>query len=130
MLRTGPASRQWSFDESGRERFDVFDEVKREGGQAYLACLILFEKVCAPDLRGIAASFSTDRERGFFPDEIARVDAVLPLVGLAAYRMTLFDLTVSVLDPYVGLSEGCRVLSGDIRRGSGTTLPAALLFVD
>jgi adenylate cyclase len=40
------------------------------------------------------------------------------------------DLTVSMLDTYVGLSAGHRVLSGEIRRGSGTTITAALLFAD
>ncbi|WP_256369835.1 adenylate/guanylate cyclase domain-containing protein [Microvirga sp. KLBC 81] len=35
-----------------------------------------------------------------------------------------------MLDTYVGLSAGRRVLSGEIRRGSGTTLTAALLFAD
>ena len=44
--------------------------------------------------------------------------------------MTLFDLTVAMLDTYVGLSAGRRVLSGEIRRGFGTTLTAALLFAD
>ena len=68
--------------------------------------------------------------KGFSPEEIARIDALLPLLGLAAYRMTLFDLTVAMLDTYVGLSAGRRVLSGEIRRGFGTTLTAALLFAD
>ena len=64
------------------------------------------------------------------PEEVARIDALLPLLGLAAYRMTLFDLTVAMLDTYVGFSAGRRVLSGEIRRGSGTTIKAALLFAD
>lgn len=130
MVRTGLANHHWRFDKPGPEWFGVFDEVKREGGQDYLARLIRFQETSALDLRGIAASFSTDREGGFLPTEIARIDAVLPLLGLAAYRITLLDLTVSMLDTYVGLSAGHRVLSGEIRRGSGTTITAALLFAD
>lgn len=130
MVRTGLANCHWHLDEPGPEWFGVFDDVKREGGRDYLARLIFFENARALNLRGIAASFSTDREGGFFPTEIARIDAVLPLLGLAAYRITLLDITVAVLDTYVGLSAGRRVLSGEIRRGFGTTLTAALLFAD
>ena len=106
MVRTGVVNHHWRFDKPGPEWFGVFDEVKREGGQDYLARLIRFEETSALDLRGIAASFSTDREGGFLPTEVARIDVVLPLLGLAAYRITLLDLTVSMLDTYVGLSAG------------------------
>jgi adenylate cyclase len=130
MLRNGLTRRHWRFNEPGTERFGAFDDVELVGGKDYLAHLVRFENESAPDLRGIAASFSSDRDGGFLPDEIARIDTVLPLLGLAAYRMTLFNLTVDMLDTYVGLSAGRRVLSGEIRRGSGTTLTAALLFAD
>jgi adenylate cyclase len=130
MMREGLTQQYWRFDEPGVARFGVFDEIRREGGKDYLARLISFANAGAPDLRGIAASFSTDRDDGFSPAEIARIDAVLPVMGLAAYRIALFDLTVAMLDTYVGLSAGRRVLSGEIRRGSGTTLTAALLFAD
>ena len=54
----------------------------------------------------------------------------MPLLALAAYRITLVELAVATLDTYVGLSAGRRVLSGEIRRGSGTTLTAALYVAD
>ncbi|WP_134499209.1 adenylate/guanylate cyclase domain-containing protein [Microvirga pakistanensis] len=130
MLRSGRTHFHWHLNEPGGEWFGVFDEVRRAGGKDYLARLIRFENASAPDLRGIATSFSTYRDEGFLASEVARIDAVLPLLALAAYRMTLLDLTVAMLDTYVGLSTGRRVLSGEIRRGSGTTLTAALLFAD
>ncbi len=130
LMRMGLTEHYWRFEEPGSQQFEIFDEVRREGGRDYLARLIRFDNAGAPALRGIAASFSADRPEGFSPSEIARIDALLPLLGLAAYRMSLFDLTVSMLDTYVGLSAGRRVLSGEIRRGSGTTLTAALLFAD
>jgi adenylate cyclase len=130
MLRTGLMEQHWRFDDAGAQPFEVFDDVRRDGGTDYLARLISFENATAPDLRGIAVSFSSDRTDGFLPDEVARIDTILPLLGLAAYRITLLNLTVDMLDTYVGLSAGRRVLSGEIRRGSGTTLTAALLFAD
>jgi adenylate cyclase len=130
MLRTGRTAQHWRLDGPDGQSFDVFEDVRREGGKDYLARLISFENTTAPDLRGVAAAFSSDRAGGFRPEEVARIDAVLPLLALAAYRMTLLDLTVAMLDTYVGLSAGRRVLSGEIRRGSGTTLTAALMFAD
>ncbi|MGO4707094.1 adenylate/guanylate cyclase domain-containing protein [Microvirga sp. 2MCAF38] len=130
MLNSGIAARHWRLDEPETEWFEVFDDVLRAGGKDYLARLIAFDNASAPDLRGIAFSFSTDRPDGFTQDEIARIDAVLPLMGLATYRITLFDVTVAMLDTYVGLSAGRRVLGGEIQRGAGRTITAALLFAD
>jgi adenylate cyclase len=130
MMQTGQTSCYWLIDDPEARQFDVFADVRREGGTDYLARIFSFENTSAPDLRGIGISFSGSRPEGFRPEEIARIDALLPLLGLAAYRMTLFDLTVAMLDTYVGLSAGRRVLSGEIRRGFGTTVTAALLFAD
>jgi len=130
MMQTEQTGCYWLVDDPGTQQFSVFADVRREGGTDYLARLFSFENTSAPDLRGIGISFSSSRPEGFRPEEIARIDALLPLLGLAAYRMTLFDLTVAMLDTYVGLSAGRRVLSGEIRRGFGTTMTAALLFAD
>jgi len=130
MLKAGLTEHYWRFDGPDADAFAVFADIRREGGQDYLAHLISFENATAPALRGIAASFSSDRKGGFLPEHAARINAVLPSLALAAYRITLLDLTVAMLDTYVGLSAGRRVLSGDIRRGFGTTLKAALLFAD
>ncbi|RDI58660.1 adenylate/guanylate cyclase domain-containing protein [Microvirga subterranea] len=130
MLRNGVTERHWRFDGEESETFSIFEDVGREGGKDYLARLIRFENATAPDLRGIAAAFSADREGGFVSKEVERIDLLLPLLALAAYRMTLLDLTVAMLDTYVGLSAGRRVLSGEIRRGTGAPLTAALFFAD
>ena len=101
MMRTEQTSCYWRVDGPEAERFGVFEDVKREGGTDYLARLFSFENASAPDLRGIGVSYSCSRPEGFRPEEIARIDGLLPLLGLAAYRMTLFDLTVTMLDTYV-----------------------------
>ncbi|WP_262027508.1 adenylate/guanylate cyclase domain-containing protein [Microvirga sp. Mcv34] len=130
MMQTGQTSCHWLVDDPDARQFDVFEDIRREGGTDYLARLFSFDNASAPDLQGIGISFASDRPEGFRSEEIERIDALLPLLGLAAYRMTLFDLTVGMLDTYVGLSAGRRVLSGEIRRGFGTTITAALLFAD
>jgi adenylate cyclase len=130
MMQTEQTSCYWRVDDPTARQFDVFEDVRREGGADYLARLFSFDNTSAPDLRGIGISLSSSRPEGLQPEEVARIDGLLPLLGLAAYRMTLFDLTVAMLDTYVGLSAGRRVLSGEIRRGFGTTVTAALLFAD
>src|ERR671912_730899 len=130
MLKSGLSACHWRFDEPGTVRFPAFDDVKRAGGRDYLARVIRYHNASAPDLAGLAAAFSADCDGGFRPEQVAQIDAVLPLLALAAYRISLFDLTVAVLDTYVGLSAGRRVLSGEIRRGDGTTITAALCFAD
>ena len=131
MLLNGLAKCHWRFNHDGDgEKFTIFEDVMQAGGTDYLARLVPFENATAPALRGVAMSFSAEREGGFLADEVGRIDSAAPLLALAAYRMTLMELTVSVLDTYVGLSAGRRVLSGEIRRGSGTNLQAALLYAD
>jgi adenylate cyclase len=130
MMRLDVEHAYWRVNGPDAQRFGVFEDVRQAGGVDYLARLFRFNNASAPDLQGVAFALSSHRPEGFLRDEIARVDALLPLVALSAYRMTLFDLTVAMLDTYVGFSAGRRVLSGEIRRGFGTTIKAALLFSD
>jgi adenylate cyclase len=130
MLRNGMTGCHWRLDGPDANAYSVFEDVRRLGGKDYLARLITFEQPTAPALRGFAVAFSCGRDGGLRADEIATIDALMPALGLAAYRMTLFDLTVAMLDTYVGLSAGRRVLSGEIQRGLGATITAALLFAD
>ncbi|HEY8383224.1 MAG TPA: adenylate/guanylate cyclase domain-containing protein [Microvirga sp.] len=130
MIREGVTERHWHLGDRASAWFDVFDELQAQGATDYLARLVPYESAEAPALRGMAASFSTDRPGGLQPEEVARIDALLPLLALAAYRMALFNLTLAIVDTYVGFSAGRRVLSGEIQRGSGQTLRAALLIAD
>jgi adenylate cyclase len=130
MQNEGLVAHRWRLTEPDGQDFALFTSLKREGATDYLARRVSFKNTSAPALQGIAVSFTTDVRDGFATEQIARIDGILPLVSLAAYRIALLDLAIGVLDTYVGLSAGRRVLSGEIRRGSGETLTAALLFAD
>jgi adenylate cyclase len=129
MLREQIPTKYWHLADKDA-RFPIFGELRALGAADYLAYLISFETKGALAMQGVALSFSTDRQTGFSPEEIASIGAMVPLLALAAYRMTLLDITVSMLDTYVGLSAGRRVLGGEVRRGTGQTLTAALLVAD
>jgi adenylate cyclase len=130
MTAAGERRRHWRFAECGTRDYAIFADTAAAGGGDYLAHLVPFENENAPDLRGVAAAFSSARPEGFMPDETARIDALVPLLALAAYRITLFDVTVGMLDTYVGRRAGRQVLAGEMRRGGGRTLRAALMIAD
>jgi adenylate cyclase len=130
MRQRGLRFARWRLDDPHGERFEVFDDLRRIGGTDYLAYLIPFDNPDAPAMQGMACSFCADRPEGFSEDAVARIDGLVPLIGLAAYRIGLFGMAANMLDTYVGLSAGRRVLNGEIRRGAGTTLTAALMIAD
>jgi adenylate cyclase len=130
MLESSISGQRWRLDGPEGDAFPLFTELREQGGTDYVARLMAFNNQSAPALRGMAISFTSDAADGFTPRDIERFDSLLPLVGLSAYRIALVDLTVSVLDTYVGFSAGRRILNGDIVRGAGETLTAALLFAD
>lgn len=128
MLEEGDFARRWRIEKS--DEFTIFADLRQEGGTDYVARLVSFNNRTAPGLRGLATSFTSDDPAGFSDRDIERIDAALPLVALSAYRIALLDLAVGVLDTYVGFSAGRRVLSGEMHRGAGETMTAALLFAD
>jgi adenylate cyclase len=73
---------------------------------------------------------TSDRAGGFGSDTLGLLYELLPalagIVEIHAVRL----LTVNILDTYVGQNAGARILSGDIRRGSGATIRAILWYCD
>jgi adenylate cyclase len=58
------------------------------------------------------------------------MDAMLPHMARQSELLTLRYLTTTLLDTYVGRHAGERVLTGQIRRGSGETIRAVVWFSD
>ena len=54
----------------------------------------------------------------------------VPTLALGAYRIALSSAAKAVLDAYVGHDASARILSGEIVRGEGHQVEAALLFAD
>ncbi len=131
MLKEGQERRRWRLEApGGDEGFAILAGFKQAGATDHFAGLFSFRNEDAPSLQGLVISFTTDRPGGFTDDELAVLQSISPLVALAAYRIALLDLAATMLDTYVGLSAGRRVLNGEIRRGVGETIYAALLFAD
>lgn len=105
--------------------YPVFAELREQGATDYVAMTVLF----AGGRRNVL-SFTTDRPGGFSTADLALVDAVLPALGAVLETLALRRLAATVLDTYVGRQSGTRILSGDIRRGTGANVRAVLWYCD
>ena len=112
----------------GCDAFALLRELRAEGGTDYLLRIVEFSPGTA--LIGAAMSFTTDRPGGFTAQDVARIDAVVPPLGMAAYRLNLSRTVRDVLGAYLGPMTAARVLSGKIRRGDSEILSAAILLAD
>ena len=114
----------------GRDTIPILAELGAEGGTDYLMRLVRFGGPTAAALPGVALAFATDRPGGFADPEVAALDALLPALGLASYRFALARAASDVLGVYLGPMTARRVLAGEVRRGAGRAITAAILLAD
>jgi adenylate cyclase len=105
--------------------FPLFVEMKEEGFTEYLALSLIFS-----DGKRHGTTWTTDKAGGFDDDDIALIRSILPIFGLLIEIHLNRRIAVNILNTYVGREAGERILSGQITRGSGETIPAAIWFSD
>ncbi|MCE4224258.1 adenylate/guanylate cyclase domain-containing protein [Methylobacterium sp. C25] len=110
------------------EDFPILHELRDQGGTDYLLHLITFAPGIA--LRGVALSFATRAQGGFDQDSVSVIEGILPTLGLALARLSLAHTLREVLGTYVGPVTAGQVLEGNVRRGQGRTVSAAILLAD
>jgi adenylate cyclase len=77
-----------------------------------------------------AVAFSTDRPGGFEEAHIAGLLRLLPILALVSEIRMKNRLARTLLETYVGSHAGELILAGATRRGSGTTVRAAIMICD
>ncbi|MBR0937535.1 adenylate/guanylate cyclase domain-containing protein [Bradyrhizobium jicamae] len=77
-----------------------------------------------------AVAFSTNRPGGFEDSHIAFLRNLLPLLALVSEIRMKNRLARTLLETYVGSHAGEMILAGATRRGSGTTVHAAIVICD
>lgn len=107
--------------------FPVFDDLKKEGITDYLAFVSGF---AGESMQGIMGSWSTDARDGFSDGDIAALLRIQSQLAVAARMAVLAHLAENMLTTYLGGDAGRRVLSGQVRRGDGETIRAALIMAD
>lgn len=125
-----PVRALWFGAEGIRQRLDlaepatsysVYDELRRDGFTDYVALPMVFT-----DGKRQACSWSTRRPGGFLTDHLLALEALLPVLAMALEIRLNRRVARTVLETYVGRRAGPRILAGQIRRGSGETVRAAI----
>jgi adenylate cyclase len=75
-------------------------------------------------------TFATDRVGGFDDAQIASLLKLLPILALVSEIRVKNRLARTLLETYVGTHAGELILAGATRRGTGTTVRAAILICD
>lgn len=75
-------------------------------------------------------TFATDRPGGFSDADIAALKSVLPVLALVSEIRIKNRLARTLLETYVGTHAGELILAGATRRGTGTTVRAAIMICD
>ncbi|MER2267321.1 adenylate/guanylate cyclase domain-containing protein [Methylobacterium oxalidis] len=130
LLSQDLAEFRWRLEAGeGSDDFELLATLREAGGTDYVMRLVTFGDGGSV-VRGFAFSFATDRPGGFAACEIAAVAGLMPALGLAAYRASAARTAASALSVYLGPNTAQRVLAGEIRRGEGERIAAAILFAD
>jgi adenylate cyclase len=75
-------------------------------------------------------TFATDRASGFNDAQIASLLKLLPILALVSEIRVKNRLARTLLETYVGTHAGELILAGATRRGTGTTVHAAIMICD
>jgi adenylate cyclase len=114
-------------DPDGPSEFPIFDDLKLLGVTDYLAFTHSFG---GDNNQGMLGSWSTDSPGGFSESAIAALLRIQNHLAVAAKMAVLNKLADNMLTTYLGGDAGKRVLSGQIKRGEGDTIRAALVMAD
>ncbi|GKQ55552.1 adenylate/guanylate cyclase domain-containing protein [Bradyrhizobium sp. Ce-3] len=103
----------------------LYDEMRAQGLTDYVAWPLLHTLG-----KRHVVTFATDRPGGFDDAHVAELSKVLPVLALVSEIRMKNRLARTLLETYVGSHAGELILAGATRRGSGTTVRAAIMICD
>jgi adenylate cyclase len=112
-------------DPSLGRKHALYDELRAQGLTDYVAWP-LYHTLGKRHL----VTFATDRPGGFDDEHIAGLLKLLPALALVSEIRMKNRLARTLLETYVGSHAGELILAGATRRGSGTTVRAAIMICD
>ena len=107
------------------DEYSVIDTLRQEGFTEYLVF-----PVPLSDRSNKAVTYCTRRPGGFTDREFAIMRDVAQTLATVIEPRYLWHMAGTLVDTYVGPMAGRRVLAGEIKRGSGETIRAAIWFCD
>ena len=112
-------------DPSLGRKHAVYDDMRAKGLTDYVAWP-LYHTLGKRHI----VTFATDRPGGFDDAHIADLLKLLPVLALVSEIRIKNRLARTLLETYVGSHAGELILAGATRRGSGTTVRAAIMICD
>ncbi len=112
----------------GCDRLPTLAALRAQGCTDYLLDIVGFPPATA--IPGVGLSYATERPGGFSEADVVRIAEHRDALALAVLRFSLSRALQELLGAYVGERTGRRVLGGQVRRGQGEMLAAAILLVD
>jgi adenylate cyclase len=103
----------------------VYDEMRGQGLTDYVAWPMYHTLG-----KRHVVTFATDRPGGFDDGQIASLLKLVPILALVSEIRVKNRLARTLLETYVGTHAGELILAGATRRGTGTTVRAAIMICD
>ena len=111
--------------EASEMQFPVMQELKEEGATDYVAMPLFFSNGQVNVL-----TLTSDHPDGFTTANLGLIFEVSSVISRFFEVFTQKENAQSLLETYVGRRTGARVLGGEIRRGDGDEINAAIMFCD
>jgi adenylate cyclase len=116
---------RYRMDDPDSHRFPFFDDMRKEGVIDYLALPLLYT-----DGTVHVASWTTKEVGGFTDEQLAALRKVVLPFSRVGEIMAMRRTATTLLDTYVGNRAGERIWAGQIRRGHGEEMQAAIWLSD
>lgn len=111
--------------------FPTCYELREEGGTDYFMQLQRFGRDGVADGRtGVIFSWTSSKPGGFSKEHIEVLRFLAPRLAIAVQTRTSQDITINLLDAYVGRAAGRQILNGEIRRGALDVISSVILLAD
>jgi adenylate cyclase len=123
--RTGKAMRRRLTGPNALLDFPILGQLAEQGATDYLVLPVKFSRP-----QPVYLTFATDHRAGFSDEHIQALSDLAEVFAPIIEAMATQMIAVRLLDTYVGRNAGQRVLAGQIGRGSGETISAAIWYCD
>jgi adenylate cyclase len=122
-IERGVTFRRRLVEEDGE--YPLLAKIHNAGGRDYFALPLNRTLQNYP-----VVSWTTDRPQGFDAADIAALEEINPALAAIVETRAVRHISANLLDTYLGPLVGKRVLAGQVRRGQGDRLPAAVMITD
>ena len=127
----GAGSLRVRLDSEKPSEFPICEELRQQGATDYFIQFTPFGRDGVLDDRiGVLSSWTTKAPEGFSENSLALLRHLVPRLALAVQARISQDISINLLDTYVGSVAGTRILDGEIRRGALDVISSVIFLAD